>query len=107
MFQRIQVALQRSFKRGAEVSELIKRAVYVQKINGTWYGYMPLKKSGLTIDGKDGESLGDFIVKAQNDLSEIGIHPTFKCIQNYGLESHLRHVQDILKAFNDKMHDLP
>lgn len=83
------------------MSELIKRAVYVQKINGTWYGYMPLKKSGIAINGKDGEPLGDFVVRTQNDLSEIGIHPIFKCIQNYGLESHLRHVQEILKKFNE------
>lgn len=89
------------------MSELIKKAVYIQKVEGVWMGYMPLKKSGLTIDGKDNEPLGDFVIRAQNDLSEIGIHPIFKCIQNYGLESHLRHVQEILKAFNDKMHDLP
>lgn len=83
------------------MTELIKKAVYVQKIEGVWYGYMPLKNSGLAIDGKDGEPLGDFVVRVQNDLSEIGIHPIFKCIQNYGLESHLRHVQDILRRFND------
>ena len=80
----------------------MNRAVYVQKINGVWYGYMPLKKSGLAIDGKDGESLGDFVVRVQNDLTEIGVHPIFKCIQNYGLESHLRHVQEILKLYNEK-----
>lgn len=83
------------------MTELIKKAVYVQKIEGVWCGYMPLNKSGLAIDGKHNEPLGDFIARVNNDLSEINVHPVFKCVQNYGLESHLRHVQDIIRRFND------
>ena len=83
--------------------ELINMPVYVQKINGHWYGYMPIGDSGFVIEAKKDEFLGDFVSRSQKNLAKIKIHPIFKCIQNYGLEEKLTHIQQILKEFsNDK-----
>lgn len=83
------------------MSELIKKAVYVQKINGSWYGYMPLKDTGIVIDEKKNEFLGDFVTRVQKSLEGIGVHPVFKCVQNYGLEDKLKDIQTVLRRFKD------
>lgn len=80
---------------------MINKPVYVQKINGSWYGYMPIKKSGLVIDCNKNETLGDFIASTQKSLEDIGIHPMFKCVQNYGLEEKLTDIQTVLRRFKD------
>lgn len=82
------------------MNELIKKHVYVQKINGSWYGYMPLKDTGIIIDEKKNEFLGDFVTRVQKSLEDIGVHPVFKCVQNYGLEDKLRDIQTVLQIFN-------
>lgn len=62
---------------------------------------MPLGDTGLIIDEKKNEFLGDFVSRTQKSLEKIGVHPMFKCIQNYGLEDKLTDIQMILEKFND------
>ena len=83
--------------------ELIKKPVYIQKIDGIWYGYMPLKTTRLTINGKNDEFLGDFVTRVQKDLENIHIKPQFKCINNYGLELELEKTQKVIKDFKIKL----
>lgn len=85
------------------MDNFIERSVYIQKINGVWYGYMPIKNAGLTIDGKNGEILGDFIQRTINSLSTIKIKPAFRCINNYGLELELEKTQKVIKDFKIKL----
>lgn len=83
------------------MDQLINRPVYVQKISGMWYGYMPVGNTGLIIDNSKNELLGDFVLQTQKNLERIGIHPVFKCVHNYGLEEKLTDIQTVLRRFKD------
>lgn len=81
--------------------ELTKRAVYIQKIEGVWMGYMPVGHSGFVVNCRENTTLGDFVLNVEKDMAKVNIKPVFKCIHNIGLEEHLQKTQDIIRKFND------
>lgn len=88
-------------ERDAERFKLRKSTeVYISRVDGVWSAVIP-KKHNIVIHGLKGEELVKFIQNVSEDLAEFGIKPHFRCVQNAGLELHIRHNQAILRRFNN------
>lgn len=74
--------------------------VYISKVDGVWNAIIP-RKHNFIINGIKGEVLIDFIESVSDELKEMNIKPQFRCVENYGLDAHFRHCQQILRRFNN------
>lgn len=88
-------------ERDAKRAERLKQSdVYLSKVDGVWNAIIP-RKHNFIINGIKGEVLIDFIESVSDELKEMNMKPLFRCVENYGLDAHFRHCQQILRRFNN------
>jgi hypothetical protein len=75
---------------------LMKKEIYVMRVNGVWCGYIPRKKFGISIIGKEGDTIGDFYKNVKEDYPNYDL----RCVLNYGIEEKLRKIISISKEMS-------
>lgn len=95
-------------ERDIQRAERLKRMeVYIMRVNGDWGAVMPRKRHNVIFNADKGVELPEFVENVRNDLVEMGIKPSFRCVQNLGIECKIAEHQDdfaklkAMKEFNN------
>lgn len=64
------------------------------RVKGDWGAVMPRPRYNIIFNADKGVELVEFITNVKKDLEELGLHPRFHCVRNYGIQCKILECRD-------------
>lgn len=82
-----------------KMERMQKTDVFISRVDGVWNAFLQ-KKNDIVLRGKFQEPLIDFISDVNDDLLDMGIHPKYHCVENYGINERCKQAEEAQTEIN-------